>query len=64
MERFTFRSMNLADIAAAVGKPATAMRLTTNADGSIEIETPDLTAAKRSQLLELFTSRGFVEDTG
>ena len=64
MERFTFRPMTLTDIAAAIGKQATELSLTINEDGSMEIETPTLTAATRSQLRTLFTSRGFVEDTG
>lgn len=64
MERFAFRPMTLADIAAAIGEQQTGLRLTTNEDGSIEVETPTLTAAKRSQLRALFTGRGFVEDAG
>ena len=64
MERFKYRPINLSDIATAVGQNPLDMRLTENADGTIEIETPDLTATKRSQLRALFTSRGFVEDTG
>lgn len=64
MERFTFRPMTLADIAAVVGKPSTDLRLIENEDGTVEVETPTLTAAKRSQLRALFTNRGFVEFTG
>ena len=62
MERFIFRPFNLSDIAAAVGTDATELRLTENEDGVVEVDTPNLTAAKRSALRSLFTSRGFVED--
>ncbi len=64
MERFTFRPLTLSDIAAVVGKPSIDLRLIENEDGTVEIETPTLTATKRSQLRVLFTNRGFVEITG
>ena len=60
MERFTFRTPTLPDIAAAIGKPSTDLRLIENENGTIEIETPNLTATKRNQLRALFTSRGLV----
>ena len=62
MERFVFRPINLADIAATLGIGAAALRLTSNADGAVEVDTPNLTASKRSALRSLFTARGYVED--
>ena len=62
MERFVFGPINLADIAAAVGKDAIELRLTTEADGTVTFDTPDLTAAERAALRALFTNRGYVED--
>ncbi len=64
MERFIFRPITPVDIAATVGKKATDIHLTQDQNGTIEIETPNLTAAKRTQLRALFTTRGLVEDTG
>lgn len=64
MERFIFRPVNLTDIATAVGKNSVEIRLTSNPDGTVEIETPTLTETKRSALRALFTSRGLVEETG
>ena len=63
MERFVFRPINLVDIASTLGIDAAGLRLTSNADGVVEVDTPNLTAAKRSALRSLFTTRGYVEDT-
>ena len=62
MERFVFRPLTLADIALAIDKDATELRLTANADGVMELDTPNLTAAMRSQLRSLFSATGYVED--
>ncbi len=62
MERFVFRPINLADIAAALGENTTGLRLTSSENGVIAIDTPNLTAAKRTALRNLFTGRGYVED--
>jgi len=61
MERFTFHPITLADIATALGLSSVDLRLTTNEDGSMEIETPNLPTAKKVKLRLLFTNRGFVE---
>ena len=71
MEHFVFRPINLADIAAAVRKNTTELRLTTGPDGPdgpsgeggvVAVDTPDLTVAERAALRALFTNRGYVED--
>lgn len=65
MEHFVFRPINLADIAAAVGKSTTDMRLTTTGPdgiGVVAVDTPDLTLGQRAALRSLFTNRGYVED--
>lgn len=62
MERFTFRPINLADIAETVGENTIDLRLTTSVDGVVAIDTPNLTVAERAALRSLFTNRGYVED--
>lgn len=62
MEHLVFRPINLADIAALVGKDARNMKLTTHGNGVMEIDVPNLSAGNRSKLRALFTSKGFVED--
>lgn len=64
MERFTFRPISLEDIAATIGKKSEKLTITEHNDGTIEVHTPNLTATKRTQLRNLFTNRGFLEDTG
>lgn len=57
MERFVFRPLNVADIAAALGKNTTDLRLTTGG-GVVAVDAPDLTLAERAALRSLFTNRG------
>ena len=63
MEHFTFRQINVADVAAATGLDATQITLGTELDGSVTVALPTLTATQRAGLKALFTGRGLIEDT-
>ena len=64
MDRFTFRIVNIADIATATGLDAAQITLGTELDGSVTVALPTLTATQSADLKALFTDRGLIEDTG
>ena len=61
METFTFRPIDTSDISLAIGKASAQVTVTKYPDGSVEIKTPDLTAAQRTALKSLFVAAGLVE---
>ena len=61
MEKFTFQPKSVPEVAAAIGKPSTDVTVTRHPDGQVDVATPDLTAAERTALRDLFTALGLVE---
>lgn len=61
MENFSFRPKSVKEIASTVAKSAASVTVTNHPDGQVDVETPDLTAAQRTALKNLFTVLGLVE---
>lgn len=62
MPSFTYRQLNLTDIAEALGKTTSEITLTTSEDGVITVTVPSIGVSQKAILKAFFESRGFVED--
>lgn len=62
MVSYTFRAINISDIANATGLNATQVSLVTELDGRVTVEVPNLTATQSAALKAVFTARGLIED--